>query len=180
MGLQLSITRLGLVPPHARADAPSSALSAMHRAHVVLARAGMNRVLAEERLSRGMGAAGHDLVAREVWHDDWLVAYGEGDGRRSLKLELTAEDVPIALELTPEKPAERITQDQRLRGFAIPRLSVEGLVGDRAVRGTAFLNRAWGDVPLPGGAVANDVLSIQLDDGSDLFLSRTTRRDGRG
>ncbi|MEM8755762.1 MAG: lipocalin family protein, partial [Pseudomonadota bacterium] len=29
-------------------------------------------------------------------------------------------------------------------------------------------------------AVANDVISIQLDDGSDLFLSRTTRRDGRG
>lgn len=180
LGLQLSITRLGLIPPHALAEAHPSALTAAYRAHVILTDVGMDRVFGEERLSRGIGAAGHDLVAREVWHDNWLVAYGEGKARRSLRLDLTAQDVPIALELIPEKPAEQITQDQRLRAFAIPRLSVEGLVGGRVVRGTAILNRAWGDVPLPGGAVANDVLSIQLDDGSDLFLSRTTRRDGRG
>lgn len=180
LGLQLSMTRLGLVPRHELKKAPASALSALYRAHVVLTDTGKENVFGEERLSRGMGAAGHDLVAQEVWHDNWLLVYGEGDGRQSLRLNLTADDVPITLELVPAKPAEQITQDQGLRGFAIPRLSVVGLVGDREVNGTAILNHAWGDVPLPGGAVANDILSLQLDDGSDLFLIRTTRRNGRG
>ena len=180
LGLQLSMARLGLVPPHALPEASPSVLSALYRAHVILMDAGMESVLGEERLSRGMGAAGHDLVVREVWLDDWLLAYGEGETGLGLRLDLTVEDVPVSLDLVPAKPAEQIPQDEGLRGFAIPRLFVEGLVGGQPVQGMAVLNHAWGDVPLPGGAVATDILSIQLDDGSDLSLIRTMRRDGRG
>jgi predicted secreted hydrolase len=180
LGLQLSIARLGLVPPHALPEASSSVLSALYRAHVILMDAGTDSVFGEERLSRGMGAAGHDLVVREVWLDDWLLAYGEGEKGLGLRLDLTVEDVPVSLDLVPAKPAEQVPQDEGLRGFAIPRLFVEGLVGGQTVQGVAVLNHAWGDVPLPGGAVANDLLSIQLDDGSDLSLIRTMRRDGRG
>jgi hypothetical protein len=70
------------------------------------------------------------------------------------------------------------------RGFAVTRLSAAGTLasGDRALQltGTAWLDRVWGDVPLPGGPLARDRLVLHLSDGTDLSLLRTRRSDGRG
>jgi predicted secreted hydrolase len=39
-----------------------------------------------------------------------------------------------------------------------------------ALTGTAWLDRLWGDVPLPGGPVLRDRLVLHLSDGTDLSL----------
>ena len=48
------------------------------------------------------------------------------------------------------------------------------------VDGHAWLDRAWGLVPLPLGAVVWDRFLLQLDDGSELMALRLRRRDGSG
>jgi predicted secreted hydrolase len=48
------------------------------------------------------------------------------------------------------------------------------------VSGLAWLDHAWGELPLPGGPIAWDRLQLQLDDGTDLSVTRARRRSGAG
>ena len=63
------------------------------------------------------------------------------------------------------------------RGYTITRMTAEGFVGvgkeQQAVRGLAWLEHLWGDVPLPLGPIVWDRLQLHLDDGTDLSLIRT-------
>jgi len=74
--------------------------------------------------------------------------------------------------------------DAPFRAFAVPRLAARGRLvtpdGTVPVAGTAWLDRAWGELPLPGGPLGYDRLQLQLDDGTDLAVVRTRRLDGRG
>lgn len=181
-GLTFSLSRFGL-----RAEAPASGqapwiLSALYRAHVTLARQGLAPARGEERFSRGGGLAGHDPRTREVWLDHWRLARGEGG---ALVLEASVEGRPLRLVLSPLRPARAAGGgDAPLRGFALPRLAVEGEIGRGAaavpVSGTAWLDRAWGELPMPGGPLVYERLILQLADGTDLSLLRARRRDGRG
>jgi predicted secreted hydrolase len=62
----------------------------------------------------------------------------------------------------------------------MPRMAVTGTLGDHAVTGTAWLDRAWGDLPAPGGPLAYARLIAHMEDGTNLSVLRTSRRDGRG
>jgi predicted secreted hydrolase len=183
--VQFSLTRFGLVPEDAEGAGAGWALRALYRAHLaVLTRDGA-QVHAEERFSRGAGAAGHDAQAGEVWLDDWTLSYGIGTGAQGLAFAARLGSVDIDLDMAPMKaPVQAAEGDAPFRGFAIPRLSVSGqIVTDGAVMpvsGTAWLDRAWGELPLPGGPLRYERLQAQLDDGTDLSLVRTGRRDGRG
>lgn len=179
LGLQFSMARLGLVPPDEASSAPDLAPSSLYRGHVVFAEGGAGLLLAEERFSRGLGAAGHDRGTREVWIDDWRLAYDDGSEDFEVDLYLSERDLHVSLRLSPEKPFQPIDADAARRGFTSPRLEVTGTVGTEAVQGTAMFSHIWGDVPLPGSAVTNDVLAVHLDDGSDVSLIRTGRRNGR-
>lgn len=68
------------------------------------------------------------------------------------------------------------------RGFVITRLEVTGTLetveGVQPVTGTAWLERLWGDVPLPLGPIVWDRLTLQLDDGTDVSILRRRRRSG--
>jgi len=90
----------------------------------------------------------------------------------------------LDLALTPLKPpvAPGEATEGPARGFAISRLEVTGRVGpaETEVSGAAWLDRLWGDLPAPGGPLVYDRMIVHLDDGSDLSLLRTRRRDGRG
>ncbi|SFQ18863.1 lipocalin family protein [Tranquillimonas alkanivorans] len=160
-------------------------LRALYRGHVTLAREAAG-VLGEERFSRGGGVAGHDDEAREVWLDHWNLTYGDGPEEDVLTLSASVEDVPLRLTLTPAKPAVQMDPEGEapMRGFTIPRMRVEGEIGrDDArtrVSGVALLDHLWGELPLPGGPLSRDRLVLQLDDGTDLTLVRTRRREGGG
>jgi predicted secreted hydrolase len=153
-----------------------------HLAQVVVAAADPDLRGADQRLSRAAGAAGHDAAAGEIWLDDWTLGYGA----EGLDLNLRLGDQPLLLRLEGRKTPLALAGAEAggTRGFAIPRLSVTGTLGADgdavALTGTAWLDRLWGEVPLPGGPVLRDRLVLHLSDGSDLLLIRTRRRDGRG
>jgi predicted secreted hydrolase len=140
--------------------------------------------LSQERFSRGAGAAGFDRAARSVWLDDWSLSHDSATGGLTLRARLG--DVPIRLTLDPLKPAIATDAEiaARTRGFTMPRLAVSGQIGTgdetREVSGLAWLDRVWGEVPFPGGPLVYDRVVLHLDDGRDLTILRTRRRDGRG
>lgn len=171
--LQFSLTRLGL-----RAEAGARPLqpTALYRGHVILT--GPELDLAEERLSRGLGAAGHDAGASQVWLDQWIFDYSGED----LTLSLDTGPTPIRLTLgrTADATKQNASGEGPFRGYAIPRAIVAGQIGEHSVTGAAWLDHLWGDVPLPGGPLAYDRLILHMDNGSALSLLRTRRRDGPG
>ncbi|MEQ9041330.1 MAG: lipocalin family protein [Silicimonas sp.] len=180
VNVQFSLARLGLRA--AEHDDGPFALRDLFRAHVIVISGAAGPVAAEERFARSTGAAGHDGEMGEVWIDNWQLGYGGDPGAPALTLSVSAGDTPVALRLTAERAAlpQNTGGEAPLRGFVIPRLSVTGSVGDAQVTGTAWLDRFWGEVPLPGGPLAYDRLVLQLDDGTDVSLLRTRRRDGGG
>lgn len=180
MSLTLVLTRLGVAEV---GDAPAPwGPGPIHVAQAVLGAAAPGVDLSEDRVSRGEGTAGHDGRAQEIWVDDWSVAYGA----EGLTITLRLGDTPLVLSLGGGKPPLTLTGEDTTgtRGFAIPRLTARGTLrsGTQAVplTGTAWLDRLWGEVPLPDGPLVRDRLVLHLSDGSDLSILRTRRRDGRG
>lgn len=182
LGLQFAVARFGLRGPDDDAPSPWTAAS-LRRAHLILAEADGAPPRAEERIRRGTPGAPGDDRAGGVGVDDWTLSPG-GDG--TLTLAATLDGAPLRLALAPAKPARPAGggDEAPLRGYAMPRMNVEGTIGRgagaRAVTGVAWLDHLWGELPLPGGAVAYDRLLLQLDDGRDLALVRSRRRGGRG
>jgi len=181
IGVQFVLIRVGLMPP----DADRASVwgpRAVYRAHVTLVDGTQATAVGEERLHRDVpGVAGHDAARRQVWLDDWTLTYSDGP----LTLTATVGDRTLELALTPAKDTVDLSPDGApFRGYAITRMAAEGVVAEggehRAVSGTAWLDHLWGDVPLPVGPIAGDRLLLQLDDGTDLTVTRTRRRDGGG
>lgn len=186
IGVTFTLSRFGLRAEPSASENSFWDVHALYGAYATLTRESEGRARGEERLGRGAGAAGHDRGVREVWLDDWRLSYGGGPKGRDVALSARVDGVPIDLVLAPTKGARPIDgeNDAPLQGFAMPRMSVEGRVGSGAsetvATGSAWLDRAWGELPAPGGALAYDRLILQLDDGTDVSLVRTRRRDGRG
>jgi predicted secreted hydrolase len=186
IGVTFSLSRFGLQAGEPSPGRSAWDLRAVYGAQVTLLRGGEVPPLSEQRLSRGAGAAGHDREAREVWLDNWQLSYGTAPDGGGLTLMASVEGQPIRLELTPVKAARPAGGDERtpIRGFAIPRMDVRGSVGfgtsETRVHGLAWVDKLWGELPLPGGPLAYDRMILQLDDGTDVSLLRSRRRDGRG
>jgi predicted secreted hydrolase len=154
----------------------------IHVGQVVVTSSVPDLRVADDRASRMPGTAGHDPGRREIWLDDWVLTYGDA----GLELDLRLQDRTLQLTLEALKPPLTAdgTTGEATRGFAIPNLAVTGSLGTGArqvaLSGTAWLDRLWGDVPLPGGPLSRDRLVLHLSDGADVTLVRTRRRDGRG
>jgi len=197
LGFEIDFLRLSLAP------APPSRRSAWATHQVYLASlaltdaaAGSHRV--EERSGRAaLGIAGSAQDPARVWLEDWRLAAGPD---QSLHLQAATTGAALDLRLVPVKAAlaqDRIdlpplTADAPFHFFVIPRLAAEGTLrlsgegeerGDPlTVTGSAWLERAFGDVPTPGGRgqTAVDRFALQLDDGRDFLCLRLHRRDGSG
>ena len=181
VGATLTLSRLALAPG---SEAASLALRDVHAAGLSLGGPGL-AARREDRIGRGLGAAGADGGA--VWQDDWRLCFGGAAGA-PLDLAAATGDLRLRVRLDPAKPALALDPAGQgpARGLLLPRLTVTGTLGagetTRPVTGTALLAHLWGDLP-PGdaaGPVIRDRLVVQLDDGSDLSLERTRRRDGIG
>ena len=188
MGLQMSLLRLGLVPPDAAVDAlPDSGWAArgIYRGHVTIL-AG-DAAAGEERFGRAMaGVAGLDAADGVLRLDDWTLDFGAPEDAAGWRLAARAGDLRATLALVPQRsPAAIGAEALPLRGYAVTRLAVTGRIetpqGPQTVTGTAWFEHLWGELPLPGGGpVASDRLLLQLDDGGELSMIRTRRVDGRG
>jgi predicted secreted hydrolase len=186
--VQLALFRIALAGPDAPQAASAWVPREIYAGQLALLHGGAAMPSVERRLNRGvLGLAGHDAARGEIWLDDWSIAYGHGDRGAQVRLEATSGEVVVDLVLTPEKQALASAGEGAaapFHGYAITRMSVEGHIGPagdrRPVAGLAWLDHLWGDVPLPGGPIVWDRLQLQLDDGTDLAVVRSRRRDGGG
>jgi predicted secreted hydrolase len=175
----LTLSRFGLAPDPAADSAWAPRAAWVGQAALALTG---DEAPAEERLSRGAGAAGHDAASGSVWLDDWVLRHPTAGGADAFALEARVGDLPLELSLAPLKPpvAPGEATEAATRGFAMTRLEVEGRLGSNDVAGVAWIDRLWGDLPAPGGPLVYDRMILHLDDGTDLSILRTRRRDGRG
>jgi predicted secreted hydrolase len=188
IGIQFALLRVGLVSPDAAERASPWELRALHRAHVTLLDGAQDAAAGEERFHRDVpGVAGHDAARREVWLDNWTIQYGEGNRGDQLRLDATVGEMALGLLFTPAKAAVALNPDGAnapFRGYSITRMVAVGFIGAgvdrRSLSGLAWLDHVWGDVPLPLGPIVSDRLQLQLNDGTDLLVTRTRRRDGGG
>lgn len=171
--LHFSLSRYGLRARAEEGGASPWDLHALYRGHLAMLRAGDAALSGEERFSRGAGAAGHDQAEGTVWLDHWQLRHAP----EGLTLTASLGDTRATLRLTPLKSPVQTGGDGAapVRGFALTRMAAEGRIGARAVQGHAWLDRLWGDLPMPGGPLAYDRLILQLGDGTDLSLLRSHR-----
>ena len=194
LGLQLAVIRIALdatTAPAAKADWASGEIYAALFSITAVDGAGLHT---DRRLVRGgIGLAGWQANPLQLWVDDWQVERSAGDaGASRLALRVTSGSLRLELELGGGEPP---VDHNRIRGdyrgpappfiyYVEPRLQASGrLTGtDYAVDldGTLSIEHAWGELPLPGGPVAQDRFTIYLVDGRELFVLRSHRRDGAG
>lgn len=133
------------------------------------------------RASRGaVGLAGAE--PERLWVEDWQLRRDEG---QVVDARLRSGDVRLDLRLEPEKG---LVEEGEIRApfhfYLQPRLRASGVLhvgkAERPLRGTATLEHAWGELPLPGGPVAVDRFTLHLDDGRELLLNRSHRAGGGG
>ena len=189
LGFQFSLARLSLVAPGAEPANSPWELREVYRGHAILA-TGDGTVIAEERLRRGLaGLAGYDAPSREWRLDNWSFGARDGSGDRVLTIAATiGANAAVELRLEPEKSVVSPDRDnsggQPFEGYSVARLSARGVMvstqGREIVKGSAWLDHLWGDLPLPAGPTVWDRLLLQTDDGTDISVVRTRRRDGGG
>lgn len=192
-GFQLAFFRLRLKPEETvRASAWGA--NQVFRAHVALTDAAQGRFHAAERFSRAaLGLSGMDQSPVRVWLEDWSLGFSEGQaGQETLHLLAVSGALDLKLDLRSEKPPVLPQEADLLdagsgRGFHLylmSRLSAAGSLGldgsVRRVRGYAWLDRAWGAVPMSRGQVALNRFALQLGDGRDILCLQLRRRDGSG
>ena len=192
-GFQLTIFRLALAserPEHVSAWATNQ----IYRAHFALTDIDDRRIQAFERFSRqALGLSGADSDPVRVWLENWTIsAAGEDLESTRFDLRVAAGDIDLALQLRTVKPVSLPEGGGVVAGgsgaafhsYLLSRMGVRGTLrlGDTrlAVTGSAWLDRAWGAVPVSRGQVALNRFALQLDDGRELMCFQLHRRDGTG
>ncbi len=190
-GFQLTFIRLGLAPepPQRRSRWASSQV---YGALFALTDETNGAIETFQRVSRAaLGLAGAQEQPVRVWLEDWLL---EATGTDGFRLQAGAGDLRLALSLTGIKPPllqgelEGPEPAQRGQGgfhsFLMPRLDARGVLQiadeERSVSGTAWLDRAWGEIPVARGQLTFNRLTLQLSDGRDLSCLDLRRRAGGG
>lgn len=188
-GFELTILRVGVVPPDTPLGPSSWAARNVYWARLSLddAQGARRHEFARlERAARGMSGAEHSPA--RVWVHGWSIEAHEG----GFRLQAAQDGVELELALRAAKPAltraalRQGAADARapFHAYALTRLEAEGRVRvggrDLDATGLAWLDRAWGEVPLPVGAVVWDRALLQLADGRDLMVVRLRRRGGGG
>ena len=107
----------------------------------------------------------------------------ETAGEELFRLQAGEGPVVLDLALKPVTPAVPVNADgSPFRAYRLPHLRVGGTLvsggATHAVLGSAWLEHAWGDIPLPLGQVVWNRITLQLGDGTDVVVLQLRRRDG--
>ena len=189
VGLQTSLARVAIVPPDEPPAASEWEIRELWRGYSALVRSEASAAIGEERVRRGFqGIATYDSNRRELRLDNWSLRFPEGAGQQALHIVASiGGTATVSLDLVPEKSPVAPTPEAGTPpfiGYAMPRLRAEGTLmtedGAEAVSGVAWFEHLWGDLPFPGGPTATDRLVLHVDDGTELSITRTRRRDGVG
>ena len=190
LGLQFSLMRLGIESPKAPPPDSIWEIRELYRGHVTLLAADAETGVGEEKLARALPEiTGYDTRDGSLRMDNWVMRFGDDATAPDMELFATvSHDIEMTLSMRPEKDVLAFApegSEAPFVGYAFPRLVVEGSIrhpgGEERVTGTAWLDHAWGDLPIPGaGPVSWDRVQLHLDDGTDLSILRARRTDGRG
>jgi predicted secreted hydrolase len=195
-GFQLTFFRIGVTPPATPIGDSAWATRDVYSAQFAVTDAADNRFHAFERFARAaMGLSGSSPSPLRVWVEDWMMEVRDGDGEEaSFDLRAAQDGIGVELSLRSAKPAVIPTAGRAgpgggsvpntVHAYLMTRLIAHGTIriGDRSfdVEGDAWLDRAWGLVPVPLGPVVWDRFSLQFEDGRELVSLRVRRRDGSG
>jgi len=194
LGLQLAVIRIALAGPAKQASATDWASGEIYAALFSISSADGLRLHTDHRLVRGgIGLAGWQTEPMRLWVEDWQVERsGDDAGGTRVELRVAGDGLRLELELRGREPP---LDHNRIRAgsnalsppfvyYVEPRLQASGRLIDGAqgldLSGTVSIEHAWGELPLPGGPVAQDRFTLYLADGRELFLLRSHRRDGTG
>ena len=189
--LQINLGRLALsAKPLTR---PSAwAAHQIYRGHWVSLSSGEMAPRTAERLRRAaLDLAGSSTNPARVWLDDWSLESRSDPNR----LQLTARHGAnrLALALTADKPAldgEQLRlftgnpEGPGLRAYLLTRLRASGSLSLDGrllrVRGSAWLDHAWGGIGNTGDQLALNRFALQLADGRDLLCLELQRQERGG
>lgn len=193
-GAQLAFFRLRLRPE--ATERPSAwGSNQVFRAHFALTDAEQGRFVAAERFSRtALGLSGMEQSPIRVWLEDWSLASTDMQLREgALRVRAASGELALELDLLGEKPpllegaADILPATQgggAFHFYLMPRLLATGTlrVGGTETRlvGRAWLDHAWGEVPMSQGQIALNRFALQLGDGRDILCLQLRRRDGSG
>ncbi len=113
-----------------------------------------------------------------VWQD---FSFSQGDGRFRLAFDIPGSTTRCSISLKPVSPRHEMhgigaTLDQPMAYATIPRLELEGMLGDETVSGEAWFDHQWGSAcwfltqPMGGRLNGWDWISINGNDGSDWIV----------
>ncbi len=189
---RLSLYRLRLVP----ADAPPRD-SPWATRHVYWAQLSITDARGTgfhffERYTRdGPALAGVEGSPPRIFVENWRVDLpGSPTGRSGFHLQAGEGSTSLDLALQPLTAAVPVNRNELsgdggrspFQGYRMARLRVSGtlLIGKEShtVTGSAWLEHAWGDIPLPVGPVVWNRFTLQLRDGTEVAVLQLRRRDG--
>lgn len=191
-GYQLTIFRIGLVPPHAAGARTSNwAAREIYMGHFAITDVQGNSFSAGERLARSaLGLAGARAQPLAVWVENWRLD-GGGD---IFPLHVRAQDADRAIDLTlvSRKPMvlqgdhgyspKSATPGNASYYYSYTRLAAEGSVRvagkNYSVRGASWMDREWSTSALEKHQAGWDWFSLQFDDGTELMYYRLRLKHG--
>lgn len=189
-GFQVTFFRIGLAP--GEVDRPSRwATNHVWMAHFAVTDVTGDAFHDHERFARGgeLGLAGATPDPVRVWLEDWRL---ERSADGSWRLDASADGVALALDLAPRKePALQgdagLSQKSAAAGnasyyYSLTRIAADGTLAlagdDRAVSGSAWMDREWSTSALGPEQRGWDWFALQLDDGTDIMFYRLRRAGG--
>lgn len=191
-GFQLTFFRFGLSRPVLERDSAWST-SNIYMGHFALTDVSERKLISFERLSReALGLAGATATPFQVWIDHWRIQ-SSPDSLFPMALHASEDEVSLTLEVESDKPMviqgeQGLSQKSDEPGnasyyYSFTRLTVNGRLKirkgeDKAVTGTAWMDREWSTSALSANQVGWDWFSIQLDDDTELMFYRFRRHDG--
>lgn len=192
-GFQFTVFRVGL--EGAPASRPSRlAARDLWFGHLALTDVSGNRLLFDERASRGMlGLARAAEDRLEVHLDDWtlreipggawkLAASARGGAAFGIDLELRSEKPPALHGRSPGWSRKGPEPHQSSYYASLTRLATTGSISMdgrvRPVKGAAWFDHEFGSDQLAPDLTGWDWFAVQLDDGSELMIYVLRRADG--
>ncbi len=187
-GVQFTVFRQALYPGGPVDDPWRNGQAYLGHLAVTDVVAGLHREA--ERLSRGhpelAGARTGDEGGFSVWLEGWQLA-GDGD---NWKLEATADDFAVSLQLASTRPIV-LQGDAGLSAkgpgqasyyYSVPRLQATGRLqideNAYAVTGLGWLDREWSTSVLGAHQAGWDWFALMLDNGEDIMAFQLRRDDG--
>lgn len=190
-GFELTIFRVGLIPPTVQLPADSQWYNhSLYFAHFTISDIDANNFYAFERYSRpGPGLAGAEGKPYHVWLEDWSIQEVSSD---VYHLQAAQEEISLDLTLTDEmgvvlhgengysRKGENITNASYY--YSQPRLQATGTIQvedkNYEVNGLAWKDHEFSTSVLDEKQIGWDWFSLQFEDGSALMLFQLRERDG--